>query len=432
MRLYPFHWLQFLLKLAFLVLATNTTAAYAQQGGCNYAADIVNQAHEKAHPSTDRAQLERYSSLLERATSQCQGAGDAWYYRYLYARQLGKISTAENYRRRAEQFDSEALRRNENPFAPPVASAPRSDSLTSTPKSDGSPGKPTNNVSPYVREKWALVIGISKFRDKNIPPLTYPAKDAKDFADILRDPNYGRFKRENVKVLTDEEATTVEIKKQIDELIGKVQPEDLVVFYLSSHGSPRQSSNTGANYVATYDTELSSLYATSLAMVRLVDDLDVFMKAQRVVIFLDACYSGAAGGKLSPRNSGGRDSVAHSSVESSVQGGKQLEPEGQGISEEILNRIGQSAGRVIIAASRANEVSWESDKLKNGIFTYYLNQALRQNNGLSPIKDVFDSLSTEVAKRAFAEKNQSQHPILVTSDGQDQVDIRLGAAPRVR
>lgn len=420
------------LLAALVVLASIAGTVLAQQGMCNYAVDIVVQARELARPNAEREQIERHSRLLERATSRCQGNGDAWYYRYLYARQLGNSREAEFFRRRAEQFESEALRRNEDPFA---ASALTSvNASTNLPKAEttsasGEPRKTGATISPYVREKWALVVGVSNFRDKNIPKLTYPAKDAKDFANLLQDPNYGRFKRENVALLTDEKATTVEIKRQIEELIRKAQPEDLVIFFLSSHGSPRQSSPTGVNYVVTHDTEVSSLYATSLSMVSIVDDLNKLIKAQRVVVFLDTCYSGAAGfadGFSSQR-------IATNTTPGNDSGrSKSLVVEGLGISADILSRIEQSVGRVIITASQPNEVSWESETLKNGIFTYYLIEALKQNNGLAPIKDMFNYLSGAVVKRALEEKKQSQHPTLRTSEQFNQADIRIGAAVQTR
>jgi hypothetical protein len=405
--------------MLFLIMAGNTSVVRAQEK-CNYAAEIVAQAREQARPNADRAQIERLSRLLERATARCQGDGDAWYYRYLFARQLGKTQEASFYRERAEYFGSEALRRNEDPFAP-IATNPAKASSPSMPdpaKVGSASDQPSHSSVSYVREKWALVIGIGKFLDEEIPELNYAAKDAEKFAAVLRDPNYGRFKPENVTVLLNEKATTVEIKREIEKLIGKARPEDLVVFYLSSHGSPREGSTTGVNYVITHDTEKRSLYATSISMVRIVDDLNEMVKAQRVVMFLDTCYAGAAGSA----------SVFGNRTD---KGAKELKPEGQGVPEEILSRIGGSTGRVIIAASRPNEISWESEKLEHGIFTYYLINGLKQNNGLSSIKDVFDYLSIEVTKQVSSERKRTQqHPVLVTSEQGDQVDIRIGAAPK--
>src|SRR5688572_14058055 len=39
-----------------------------------------------------------------------------------------------------------------------------------------------------IGDKWAVVIGVSRFADGRVPALKYPAKDAKDFADFLMEP----------------------------------------------------------------------------------------------------------------------------------------------------------------------------------------------------------------------------------------------------
>ncbi len=72
--------------------------------------------------------------------------------------------------------------------------------------------------------------------------------------------------------------------------------DDLVVVYLSSHGSPREKGTAGVNCVITNDTDLKdadSLFATALPMVELVDVVRTRIQARRAVIFLDTCHSGA-------------------------------------------------------------------------------------------------------------------------------------------
>jgi uncharacterized caspase-like protein len=47
------------------------------------------------------------------------------------------------------------------------------------------------------------------------------------------------------------------------------------------------------------------------------------------------------------------------------------------ISDAFLDRIARAKGRIILTASGANEVSGEDDKLKHGVFTYFLLEGLR-------------------------------------------------------
>jgi hypothetical protein len=72
--------------------------------------------------------------------------------------------------------------------------------------------KPEKPVSG-IRERWALVVGISSFTDKNIRELPYTSADAKAFRDVLVDPKLGGFKPEDVRLLTDQGANLPDIKK---------------------------------------------------------------------------------------------------------------------------------------------------------------------------------------------------------------------------
>ncbi len=64
-----------------------------------------------------------------------------------------------------------------------------------------------------VKDKWAVVVGVSQFKDKSIN-LKYPAKDAIDFSRFLT--SEGHFAPDHVKVLVNEQAT----REQILDVIG--------------------------------------------------------------------------------------------------------------------------------------------------------------------------------------------------------------------
>ena len=60
-------------------------------------------------------------------------------------------------------------------------------------------------INRPIKDKWALVIGINKFKNEKIPTLRYSVKDAEDFAQFLIEK--GNFARDHILVLTDENAT---------------------------------------------------------------------------------------------------------------------------------------------------------------------------------------------------------------------------------
>jgi hypothetical protein len=78
-----------------------------------------------------------------------------------------------------------------------------------------------------VGNKWALVIGISNFKDSSLN-LKYAAKDAKDFAQFLV--SDGHFAKDHVKLLVDKSATRQDIVNALGAafLGSKVKKDDLL------------------------------------------------------------------------------------------------------------------------------------------------------------------------------------------------------------
>jgi hypothetical protein len=316
----------------------------------------------------------------------CHTLGDAWYYRSLVEEQLGR--DAEYAQGKAREYKSEAQAQGGNPFRLATSAGER--------------------ISPTVRDKWALVIGVKEFADGRINPLKYTTKDAEEFAALLKNPDYGRFKEDHVQVLMDKKATTQAIKEKLNWLARSAKEDDMVVIYLSSHGSPGEMDTAGVSYVVTYNTDIKnpdSLYATALPMVDIADAVRTRIKAQRAVVLLDTCHSGAA-----------------------VQGARALTAKDIGVSTNTLNRIRQGVGRVIIASSQANERSWESEDLKHGYFTYYLIEGLKQNNGLVSIEKVYSYLRDQVSRLVSQKQNgASQNPVLSKSEQMAEIIIGVDA-----
>ena len=378
----------------------------AAQGRCGAGVDLVVQALEKVKADSKSDQLEDANQLLKRATELCAELGDAWYYRSLVERQLGHIPQADFAMRKAKMFPSDASNDQLNPF---VLSTPRARALNG-------PGNTTPAVPSGGGEKWALIIGIGTFTDSNIEPLRYTVNDAQSFADVLLDPKYGHFKAANVHTLTNDQATTRNIKMQLNWLARSAAPDDLVVVYVATHGSSRDMDTVGVNYVITHDTEVGasidpdSLYATALPMVDIANAIATRVKATRAAIFLDTCYSGNAAAKNSKLIAPG---VASSSI-----------------SQKTLDHIKQGSGRIIFAASGTEEESLESDSLKHGFFTYFLVQALHEQSGSAPLSRIFDYTQQHVSERVatdFKQYHLKQTPVMSRSE--DDTDFALNPAP---
>jgi uncharacterized caspase-like protein len=400
-----------------LVAAMASASALAQEERCGAGKDLVVQALERVTPGSSDDSYEDALQLLKHAVSTCSELGDAWYYRSLVEQRLGHANLAQYSLDKAKMFGSEAMQQGSNPFVlatPP----PRSRALGGNTSQAAAPSEGGPAVAGPVQQKWALVVGISHFGDRAVPPLSYTTADANSFAAELEDPAIGRFPAANVKVLTDAQATTSNIKRQLNFIARSAQPNDLVVIYVATHGSPRElDSAGGVNYIVTYDTEIKNadspdedaLYATALPMVELANAVATRMKALRTAVILDTCYSGGAVTNESKLMGKG---LANTSP-----------------SQSTLDRMSQGTGRIVIAAASANEESLESPELRHGYFTYYLLQALKSGNGMTPMSQVFANVSQQVSQRVAADgkkdgENLGQHPVMSRSS--EDADFALG------
>src|SRR5262249_15310147 len=119
------------------------------------------------------------------------------------------------------------------------------------------------------------------------------AKDATDFANFLTSREH--FAPDHVKVLIDENATRANILSMLGDrwLPHVANPDDLVVIFISSHGSPATMDVAGINYLVSHDTDPENLFVTGIPMQDFVQTIKKRVHSDRVVVFLDACHSGA-------------------------------------------------------------------------------------------------------------------------------------------
>ncbi|MBU6450141.1 MAG: caspase family protein [Cyanobacteria bacterium REEB67] len=239
-------------------------------------------------------------------------------------------------------------------------------------------------VNRPVRDKWALIIGISDFQDKTLN-LHYPAKDARDFSDFLV--KEGNFAKDHVKLLVNQDATRANILSALGDkwLPHVANPDDLVLIYISSHGSSSDMDVGGINYLLAYDSQVDNLYASGLPMQDLTRVIKGRVHSDRVVLVLDACHSGAA-----------------------EAGGKGLVRQGNVNADEVA----QGTGQLVISSSSPSQVSWESRNYQNSVFTRCLIDALRKNGNATTLGEAFQSMRDQVQEQVLKERGVLQTPIL--------------------
>lgn len=370
------------LPVALAIVLACAASAFAQSPKCNRARAIVDEVvslYESAQP--DHAAI---LQKLRTAQQLCPTLGDAWRYAYCSATAIGDTANARMFKDRALFNGVSDLSCGD------AGSAEAPPPLPST-----------------VRQKFALVIGIGTFRDSKIPHLQYAAKDGSDFAKMLIDPKYGNFAPGNVTLLTDEKATRAAILNALQEIFLRAREDDLVVTFISSHGSraAEETGLAGIGYIVTYDTSIDTPWLDGLDYQEFAK-LSARLKPRRKVLFLDTCFSGQA----------------------SKRGEKALSIDGVGVDEKTAKMFLSGEGTFIITSSKANERSWESDSIRNGYFTHFLLEAMKRGPELPTIKNIFEYLETNVPDAVARDKHASQHPQMQPSTG--PADVRIGVVPQ--
>ncbi len=263
-----------------------------------------------------------------------------------------------------------------------------------------------------IRNRYALVVGVGKFKS-GITPLQYAVRDASLFYRFLIE--QAGFTKNNTYFLADQNATSANVVRYLNGIRNAAQEDDLVVIYMSSHGTPPDK--FGGVYIVTYDTEVNPrerVWHTSVAESALKDFVEN-LKARRLVMILDTCYSNGAyraiPGFLPPGGKSLGVGDADEGYGVSTAQGKRLFGAKDIVLDEQPRRAGsagksigsqESYGKVLISASSAGEKSWESDQLRNSVFTYYFVDGMRRYDG--SVKDAFDYSKPRTLQRVRQEK----------------------------
>jgi len=250
-----------------------------------------------------------------------------------------------------------------------------------------------------IQDKWAIVIGINTFADKRIPTLKYAAKDAEDFARFLVDKE--NFARDHVLLLTNENATEDSILDAIGDnwLPRRAFPDDLVLVYVSSHGSPSEVDVAGENFLVAHDTKVDRLFSSGIRLEDLAPTIKKRTGCGRIVLILDACNSGAA------------DVTSKGLYRSQ--------------NFDLSSLAGE--GLIVISSSQADQRSWESARYANGVFTKRLMESLQANGNTTTLSQAFGLLENSVQEEVRFDRKAFQKPLMKSKwVGQE---LALGVTP---
>jgi WD40 repeat protein len=202
------------------------------------------------------------------------------------------------------------------------------------------------NVRVESEEKTApnlfvLSVGIDQYAP-NFPDLNYASYDAQKLAESFSAQEGKLYTRVYARTLSNREATRENILAAIGEFPAMKQ-EDMLVLFFSGHGvRVKDSKGRLKYYYASAGSTLKTMDKKGLAWDEFASRLSK-VRAGRVILFLDACHSGAVS---------------------------------QGASnEKVASTIGREMG-IVFASSSGSEFSYENADWKHGAFTYAILQAM--------------------------------------------------------
>lgn len=240
---------------------------------------------------------------------------------------------------------------------------------------------------PEDPNNFALVVGIEKY--SSVLEALYAERDALAVRNHLEALGYPQ---RNIILLTGSRATMTGLTKNIETWLPRNITEDSTVFfYYSGHGAPDVKS--GEAYLVPWDGDPQFLQDTAYPIKRLYSKLGA-LKAKRVVVAIDSCFSGAGGRSVLAK--GSRPLVSQAAP---------LVP--------MADKI------VAFSAAGNDQISGTLDDQGHGAFTYYLLKGLGGEAGDSAghitAKSLYNYLRPKVADAA-RRQNRDQTPQLMQAE----------------
>lgn len=271
------------------------------------------------------------------------------------------------------KYDKLAARRQAAPDARPAAAT--------APPPPSEVDKPKYKV-PENPDNFALVMGISRY--PSLPEASFAERDAQAMRRHLVALGYPE---RNIIALVGPDASRAGLAKNLETKLARLANErSTVFFYYSGHGAPDPV--TGEAYLVPYDGDPEFLKDTAYPLSQLQRKLGA-LKAKRVIVAIDACFSGVGGRSVLPK--GTRPLVTK--LKGGLSGSEKL---------------------VVISASADNQISGTADGSGHGLFTYYFLKGLNgeaARGGSVTVQGLYEYLKPKVMDEA-SRHNRDQVPQL--------------------
>jgi len=208
------------------------------------------------------------------------------------------------------------------------------------------------NIKAEDSHLYMLIVGIDQYNDQSVN-LKYAVKDARDIKDKLLRQSATLYKPENIHavVLTDKEATKVNIQSQVSMLAKKIKPADSFVLFVAGHGVLLQNQY----FMLTHDFNGTISDNSMISSNEIVEAAKQIKSLSQLFIF-DTCHAG------------GVDYIV------------------SGLYDARMSVLAKKMGLHIYASASDKQSAMDGYK-GNGLFTYTLLDGLNNNKEADKNKD---------------------------------------------
>ena len=276
---------------------------------------------------------------------------------------------------------------------------------------------------PARVNRHALIIGISRYAEANIPPLPGARVDrasATQMASAMQVP------ASNITYLQDDQATGDNIRKALRELGDRVQDGDRVFIHYSGHGTRYNDPAIGGcvESLLAYDGGQSG-NITNREMTSLLST--VTAKTDKLFVMYDACHSGGLVNIPPAMRTRGLGNVNDEGllrpkfVSISEECGRPVNVKTRNLMVELNDKGALPQDVIHISASRENEISFD-DELKGGLATQFVRDCMLRDavdldkSGAISMDEIRQCAQTKINQRMQNDANYKPHNLMLSGN----------------
>lgn len=251
---------------------------------------------------------------------------------------------------------------------------------------------PSSNIDTYIPKNsttnnntFALIISNENYN--KLAHVPYALRDGEIFAKYCNK-TLG-IPEENIRIYRN--ATYGGMIAAIDDMksIAKAYGENNIniIVYYAGHGAPHDATKEAYLIpVDAYNVNSKICYALKDFYADLSN-----MKAKKIIVFLDACFSGSARAEDGTMLASARG-IAISSKKENLEG-----------------------NMVVLSATNGSETALPYEKEKHGLFTYFLLKKIQESKGKVTMQELSEYIKTNVARQSIVINRKAQTPTINAS-----------------